>query len=75
MGHSYLRCPTSNRDMRYTCILSVDTTPNALLYIAGCPTANALLRTAGCPTPNPLLRIAGCPVPNVLLRTSVPYSV
>ena len=71
MGHSFLRCPTSNSDTIPVYYL----TANALLPISGCPTPNALLRIAVCPTPNALLRIAVCPTANALLCMSVPYSI
>ena len=58
MRHIYLKCPTSNSGMHYTCILSVGPTPNALLRIAACSTPNVLLCIAECPAPNALLRIA-----------------
>ena len=40
---SYLKCPTSNSVIHYTCILSVIPTLNALLRIGSYSTPNALL--------------------------------
>ena len=62
MRHSYLKCPTSNSGMHYTCILSIG------------PTLNVLLRIAGYSTPNALLFIAVWPTPNALLCIGVSYS-
>ena len=60
-----MRCPTLNsKCTRYTCILSVGPTPNALLRIANCPTPYSQVSCSKCRTLYSRLSYSKCPTPS-----------
>ena len=65
MGHSCLRCSTSNSGTTPAVYY-----PLALFHRAGCSTLNTLLRIAGCPTSYSPVSYSEYPTPNkcALLR-------